>query len=171
MGYQIDGINKTILLTAGTINVSVRDMWSRFIDWHSQSDNSKYLLAFRQIGGDDIDISSGTKIPIYLYLVNGWKIRPQELDHTLNVGDGILLVDGGGDPFLNTIGDYTVRINYQQPVQAISFSSTGGSGGASVDDIYNADKSIYVNPGTMGELLNNVEKLSKQIKALTSAGL
>lgn len=129
MGYQINGTTKTILLTAGTVSVSVRDMWSRFIDWHSQGDNSKYLLAFRQVGGDDIDTAAGTKIPIYLYLVNGWRIRPQESDHTLNVGDGILLVDGGGDPFLNTLGDYTVRVNYQQPVQAISFSSEGGAGG------------------------------------------
>jgi hypothetical protein len=46
------------------------------------------------------------------------------------VTDGILLVDGGGDPFTNTTGAYIVRVNYQQPVQAISFA-TGGGGGAS----------------------------------------
>lgn len=127
MGYIINGINKTITLTSGTTQVSVRDVWSRWIDWFLTSDNSKFLPAFEQVGGNDIDASQGTKIPIYAFLVNGWKLRPQEANHTLTINDGILLVNGGGDPFLNTNGAYTVRINYQQPVQAISFSSTGGS--------------------------------------------
>ena len=52
---------------------------------------------------------------------------------SLLVNDGILLVNGGGDPFLNTNGAYAVRINYQQPVQAISFSSEGGSSGLTTE--------------------------------------
>lgn len=126
MGYIIDGPSKTITLTTGTVSVSVRDVWSRWVDWFLTSDNSKYLPAFKSVGGDDIDASQGTKIPIYSFLENGWKIKPQESNHTLSVTDGILLVNGGGDPFINTIGAYTVRINYQQPVQAISFSTSGG---------------------------------------------
>jgi hypothetical protein len=127
MAYIFDGATKTITLTTGTVSVSVRDLWSRWLDWFLTSDNSKYLPAFKYVGGDDIDVASGTLIPIYSFLENGWKIRPQENNHTLSIGDGILLVNGGGDPFLNTIGAYTVRINYQQPVQAISFSSGGGN--------------------------------------------
>lgn len=127
MGYIIDGTTRTITLTTGTTQVSVRDCWSRWVDWFLTSDNSKFLPAFEQVGGNDIDVSQGTKIPIYAFLVNGWKLRPQEANHTLTINDGILLVNGGGDPFLNTNGAYTVRINYQQPVQAISFS-TGESG-------------------------------------------
>jgi hypothetical protein len=73
----------------------------------------------QQVGGQDIDTAAGTKIPIYIYLLNGWKIVPQSANHTLNVTNGILLVDGGGDPF-NDATSYTVRINYQQPVQAIT---------------------------------------------------
>ena len=128
MGYFINGITKTITLTTGTTSVSVRDLWSRWVDWFLTGDNSKFLPAFQTVGGNDIDISQGTKIPIYSFLQNGWKIKPQEANHTLTINDGILLVNGGGDPFINTVGAYTVRVNYQQPVQAISFSSTGGSG-------------------------------------------
>lgn len=135
MGYQFNGVTKTITLTAGTVNVSVRDVWSRWIDWLLTSDNSKYLLAFKTIGGDVIDNASGTSIPIYAYLQNGWKIKPQESNHTLNINDGILLVDGGGDPFINTIGNFVVRVNYQQPVQAITVS-TGGSGGSTPSDVW-----------------------------------
>jgi hypothetical protein len=135
VGYSFDGASKVITLTAGTTTMSVRDAWSRWVDWIALSDNSKYLPAFLVVGGDDIDPGAGTKIPIYAFLLNGWRIKPQEADHTLNVTDGILLVDGGGDPFNSTTGDYVVRINYQQPVQAISFSSEGGAG-ISADDVW-----------------------------------
>jgi hypothetical protein len=146
MAYTFDGINKIITLSTGTVSVSVRDLWSRWMDWFLTSDNSKFLPAFKFVGGDDIDVATGTLIPIYSFLENGWKIRPQERSHTLSIGDGILLVNGGGDPFLDTIGAYTVRINYQQPVQAISFSSTGGGGSTTnmweqvIEDGYTAEQ-------------------------------
>lgn len=130
-----DGLNKRITLTAGTTTVGVREIWSRWVDWLLTSDNSKYEIAMEQVGGNDIDLGAGTKIPIYAFLKNGWRIRPQEANHTLNVIDGILLVDGGGDPFINTAGSFIVRINFQQPVQAISFS-TGGGGGATPASIW-----------------------------------
>lgn len=127
MGYSIDGQNKLISLTTGTTSVSIRDLWSRWVDWYLTGDNSKFHPAFDFVGGNDIDAIAGTKIPVYLFLLNGWKVRPQESSHTLNVVDGIILVSGGGDPFINTIGSFVVRINYQQPVQAISFTLSGGS--------------------------------------------
>lgn len=127
MGYSINGETKIITLTSGTTNVSVRDLWSRWVDWVKLSDNSKYLPALVSIGGVPINEAEGTFIPVYAFLINGWRIKPQEANHTLNVNDGILLVSGGGDPFINTTGDFVVRINYQQPVQAISFSTSGGS--------------------------------------------
>lgn len=128
MAISFDGATKVISLSTGTVELSVRDLWSRWVDWSLTSDNSKYLLAFSQVGGDSIDETVGTAIPVYIFMLNGWKIRPQEASHTLTVNDGILVVDGGGDPFLNTIGTYNVRINYSQPVQAITVSTGGGSG-------------------------------------------
>lgn len=133
-----NGTDKTITLSLGTTVLSVRDVYSRWVDWFIGQGNEKYLPAFLTIGGDDIDTVAGTKIPIYAFLINGWKIRPQEADHTLQVNDGILLVNGGGDPFINTIGDFIVRINYQQPVQAISFSSTGGGASYTLEQIADA---------------------------------
>lgn len=128
MGYSFDGVSKVISLTTGTVEVSIRDLWSRWVDWLLTSDNSKYLVAMEQVGGNDIDVSAGTYIPIYVFLKNGWKLKPQEANHTLVVNDGVLIVDGGGDPFTNTIGTYAIRINYSQPVQAITVSTGGGSG-------------------------------------------
>lgn len=124
-----DGPNALIILDPGTTSISVRDVVSRWADWVATSDNAKYLPAFSTLGGDAIDPIAGTFVPVYAFLLNGWKLRPQAANHTLAVGDGILLVDGGGDPFVNPTGTYTVRINYQQPVQAISFDAGGGGGG------------------------------------------
>jgi hypothetical protein len=164
MGYSINGITKTITLTTGTTTVSVRDLWSRWVDWFLTGDNSKFLPAFKSVGGDDIDALEGTKIPIYSFLENGWRIKPQESNHILSINDGILLVNGGGDPFINTIGAYTVRINYQQPVQAISFSSGGGSanmweqvieGGYTAEQIMRMVASVMAGKSTIVDNGNN----------------
>lgn len=111
----------------------VRDLWSRWVQWFLTSDNSKYAVAFSQVGGNDIDASAGTAVPIYAFLQNGWKVKPQEANHTLNVNDWILLVEWGWDPFTNTTGSYIVRINYSQPVQAITVSTWGGGGSTAAD--------------------------------------
>jgi len=158
MALTFDGPTKVITLTSGTTSLSVRDVWSRWVDWFLTSDNSKYLPAFQQVGGDDIDPVAGTTIPIYAFLMNGWKLKPQEANHTLTVTDGILLVNGGGDPFNNTTGAYTVRINYQQPVQAIAIT-TGGGG-----DPWSTDLSSHNTPGTAGKIL-------KQVKVIGEANL
>lgn len=149
MSYTFDGTAKTITITAQTV-MSVRDVYSRWVDW--VAGNAQYLPAFRTVGGDDIDLTAGTAVPIYAYLTNGWRIRPQESDHTLTVNDGVLLVDGGGDPFLDTLGDFTVRVNYQQPVQAITVA-TGGGGGATPSQVADAVWQRVVESGMSAEEL------------------
>lgn len=111
-------------------------MWSAWKEW-LLAGNAQYALAMDTVGGDPIDPTAGTLIPLYLFLKNGWKIKPMESDHTLAVTGGVLVVEGGGDPFISTIGDYTVRIVYQQPVQALGYSTSGGSG-ASADEVVTA---------------------------------
>lgn len=145
MALTFDGPNKIITLSLGTTSLSVRDVWSRWVDWFLTGDNSKYLPAFQQVGGNDIDATAGTSIPIYAFLMNGWKLKTQEANHTLSVSDGILLVNGGGDPFNNTTGAYTVRINYQQPVQAITVSTGGGSSASAIVTALKPDLTIINN--------------------------
>lgn len=124
---SFNGNTKEVTIT--TVNeLNVLDLWTKWVDWYLTGDNSKYPPAMAQVGGDDIDPAAGTSVPIYIFLLNGWKVKPREANHTLNVTQGILLVFGGGDPFANTTGAYTVRINYQQPVQALTVATGGGSG-------------------------------------------
>jgi len=47
-----------------------------------------------------------------------------EANGTTNMIDGIIVAESG-DPFVNTLGAYTVRINYQNPVQALTVSTSG----------------------------------------------
>jgi hypothetical protein len=107
--------------------LDVKDMYSRWKDWVKATDDARNAVAFLSVGGDTVDATAGTSIPAYIYITNGWTIRPKEGDHTVNVTTGILLRDGGGDPFVSTLGAYSVRINYQQPVQAITVA-TGAPG-------------------------------------------
>lgn len=120
-----DGPNKLVILSSTTLDLQV--LWSEWKDW-LLAGNAQYALAFDTVGGEPIDPTAGTMVPLYLFVLNGWKIRPMESDHTLSVTNGSIVVSGGGDPFVSTLGDYTVRIRYQQPVQAIGYSTTGTSG-------------------------------------------
>jgi hypothetical protein len=127
MAFSFNGAAKLISLSPSTTSLSVRDLWSRWNDWLAVGDNSKYAPAFDTVGGNAIDAAAGTSIPIYCFMLNGWKIRPQEADHTLTVSDGVLLTNDGSDPFINPSGSFVVRIRYQQPVQAIAFATGGGT--------------------------------------------
>lgn len=126
MAITFDAANKLLILSSGTTTFDVADAYSRWKDW-IVAGNAQYDAAFASVGGDTIDAGAGTSIPLYAFLTNGWRVRPQEANHTLAVTNGVLLVDGGGDPFVNTTGSYVVRINYQQPVQAITVATGGGS--------------------------------------------
>lgn len=160
MAFVFSGSSKLITLSAGTVVVDVRDLWSRWVDWHALGDNSKYLPAFRTVGGDVIDAGAGTSIPTYAYLLNGWRLRPQEANHTLTVNGGVLLVDGGGDPFVATLGAFVVRVNYQQPVQAIGFDSGGGGGSTDLTSV----------EAKLDMLLNQLGAVGGKIDALPSTG-
>jgi hypothetical protein len=136
MAFSFDGSNKLIVLSAGTVSVVLADLYSRYKDW-LLTGNAGYAQAFSTVGGEPIDEGAGTLVPLYLFLLNGWRIRPQEANHTLSVTGGSLVVAGGGDPFADTLGNYRVRVRFQQPVQAIGYSTVGG-GGASAGEVADA---------------------------------
>lgn len=125
MDYAFDGAARLITLSPGATVLEVKDLYSRWKDWLGAGDNAKYLPAFDVVGGNPtVGLNS---ISSYFYLLNGWRIRPQEADHTLTVS-GILLVDGGGDPFADTIGNWRIRIEQVTPMQAEAVATQGTAG-------------------------------------------
>ncbi len=127
MAMTFDGPSKRITLSAGTLTLAVRDLWSRACDWLAEGDNSKWGEVCTQVGGDIAEI------PIYCFLAPGWKIVPQSANHTLTVNDGVLYSSDGSDPFVDPAGSYKIRINRQTPGIAIGYSTTGGSGPSAAD--------------------------------------
>jgi hypothetical protein len=143
MGYSFDTTNYIIELTTGTTVLDVKDLYSRWKEWVKTGVGSKYNNIFTSIGGDAIDSTNGIYIPPYIFLTNNWKIKPQETNHKLTVTNGILSVDGGGDPFVSTSGSYNVQINYQQPVNAVGISSQATSGTIDIEDVYQAKITLH----------------------------
>lgn len=128
MAYTFNGTTKRITLPLGMVTLDLIDLYSRFKDW-VLAGNAECLLAFSTVGGEI------TEIPLYLFLQNGWLIVPQSANHTLTVTNGILVGQGGADPFTDPAGAYKIRINRQAPGIAIGYSTTGGSGGPLAADI------------------------------------
>lgn len=132
MGYQFDGPNKRVILTTGTTEIVLTDLYSRYKDWVRDGNNAGYENACLTVGGDI------PAIPLYLFLSNGWRIIPQPANHTLTVTGGVLEVEGGGDPFVDPPGSYKIRINRQAPGIAIGYSSGGSGSGPSAGTIADA---------------------------------
>lgn len=121
MAITFDGATSRIILDSSS--TSAAEIWSRWVDWYA--DNSNWLPAMRQAGGDSL--GGGLAIPPYIFLLNGWRVRPMESNHLL-VLTGNLYVDGGGQPVVQTIGNYNVSVQYTVPVQAQAFSTAGSTG-------------------------------------------
>lgn len=134
-----DTVNKLIICKAGVTELDAKvDFYSDTKeDWRTDSSLSKFKFIIDSIGGDDT--SPGETAPLYSYLKYGWRIRPDEADHTLNITNGAILVaeDTTEDPFVDTVGDYTVRIRMYVPVKATIVTS--GSGVTEQDKVDIAD--------------------------------
>lgn len=126
MSYTFNGTTKRITLPSGMVTLDLIDLYSRWKSW-VLAGNAECLLAFATVGGEI------TEIPLYLFLQNGWLIVPQSANHTLTVTNGILVGQGGADPFTDPVGAYKIRINRQTPGIAIGYSTSGGSGPTAAD--------------------------------------
>ena len=72
-------------MDAASTELNLIGLYSDYIDWAVTGTNLKYFFAFSSAGGRVIDSGAGTSIPDYYYLENGWRIAPDEADHTLTV--------------------------------------------------------------------------------------
>ena len=117
MAIMFDPDNKIIALD--TFNHTASQIWSRWVDWVAISDNSKYPVAMTQLGGV-------APVALYIFLENGWRVRPKEADGQTII-EGNLLVQGGGNPVVPTIGAYATQVFLETPLsaQAIEVGTSG----------------------------------------------
>lgn len=121
MAFDINGSTK--LITLDSASVTAAEIWSRWVDWHAT--NQQWPLAFTLVGG--IALGGGLFIPPYFFLLNGWRVRPMNIDHNLTI-TGNLFVEGGGVPVVATQDVHRVNVNYTVPVQAQGIATSGSTG-------------------------------------------
>ena len=128
MKVAFNGESKLIIVNSGANSLDIQiDLYSDWKEWIQESDNSKFLAALRTVGGDPTIRTK--QVAPYFFLMNGWKIRPYEGDHTLTL-IGNLFVDDSGTYGSNivvpTLGNYTVLVNMMTTSDAISLISGSG---------------------------------------------
>lgn len=167
MGYIFDGPSKKIQLTTGTTTVEVGDMYSRWIDWLLTGDNSKYLPAMRNVGGEPI--SSTKNLGVTYFLVNGWRVVPDAADHRLTLS-GNLVTDPAGFSPVDTQPGYSIIVEYSVSSLVDSTIVSVGSG-LSVEEhdqlmtlpnaetiegsVLDAQTSGHVAAGTVGKAISS----------------
>jgi hypothetical protein len=107
--WTIDNLNKLFILKAGVTSIDVQvDLYGDWKEEYLLGNNAAFPPAMRTIGGDDVT-ATRTAGDTY-FMINGWRIRPDEANHTLNI-DGNLFTDPAGDsPFVPTVGAFNVFV-------------------------------------------------------------
>jgi hypothetical protein len=126
--FDVDTSAKLFIAKAGVTSFDVKvDLYSDAKEhWIVDDTANKFNFPIRAIGGDPI--GGGRFAGDFYFLRDGWKIRPQEADHTLTIEGNLYLDDGEvGGIVVPTVGDFTVlttleRSNLTQTVET-------GSGG------------------------------------------
>lgn len=90
-------------------------------DWLTNTVLNKFKFPLLAIGGQAI--GGGRVISPYIMIRYGWKVRPQETDHTLTVA-GNLITDDETSPFVNVLGNYQVEIKSIVSSNSLTASGT-----------------------------------------------
>ena len=122
MAITFDPVNKRIILDSAFYTAG--QIYSRWKEWAITGENTKYLQAFSVLGGDPL--GGGLFVASYFFLMNGWRIRPMEANHTL-ILEGNIAVLGGGVPVVQTLGQFNVSTQFTVPVQAQGISTSGST--------------------------------------------
>lgn len=119
-----NGPLKRIQVNAGITEIDVREMYSAWKDWARLSDNTKWLKALEVVGGDDI--GGGQFAPIFFFLLNGWRIRPDDTSgaHTLLISTNLYSVPASADKYEEIAG---VAIEVTQTSGTIVEVDSGGA--------------------------------------------
>lgn len=142
MATVFDGNTLTITLdapTAGVLDLDIPRLYSEWKEWQlSAFQNMGYPPAFRTTGGDAINATLSGVPSFFLQNQYGWRIKPFEADHTINIQGQL----GGEDSTLPltipTTGGFTVLGFNIQPVAQVA-------GGTAVLDIHGQiERTIYV---------------------------
>lgn len=107
--WTADWVNRLFIIKSGVTEIDVQiDLYS---DWKEEvklADNLKHPPAMRAVGGDQI--SDTQNLGATYFLINDWKIRPQEADHELVLTGNLFTDPAGESVIVPTLGSYTVLV-------------------------------------------------------------
>lgn len=162
MSYTFDGTNKLIIIDNGVTSFSVADLYSRWKDWFALSDNSKYETAFgNSVGGNSL--GGGIILGSYYFLQNGWKIRPQEADHILEITGNLYPIPDTASLFQTTVGSFNVQIIMRNSSLTQGVASADISGA-----VWNADLSGTQTQDTAGDVVKKAKANAVAAVALSA---
>jgi len=95
---------------SGDNELDLTEVYSEWKVWAKISDNLKYPPAFRQIGSDPVTDTQNAGTTFFLNVGDGWKIRPAETDHMLQLNGNLFTDPTGLNPIAPTLGGYTVLV-------------------------------------------------------------
>jgi hypothetical protein len=152
--FTFSPTTKIINVNAGVTAFTAKELYSYWKEWLLVGDNSKWIQAMSTVGGEEI--GGGQSIAPYYFVINGWKVRPQEASHTLTVS-GNLLGEGGGSPYVSTIGNYNVSVVTIVTANAIAVPTGGAGSGATAAEVWSYGNrvltgTVTINPTQEGKL-------------------
>lgn len=125
--FTVDTTNKLFVAKAGVTDFDVKiDLYSDAKEhWLGDATAMGFDFPIRVIGGDPV---GGGKFAGDLYFLrDGWKIRPDEADHTLLITGNLFLDDGEvGNLIVPTVGDFTV-VTIAERSNLVLAVNTGGT--------------------------------------------
>ena len=108
--FVFDGQNRIISCDPGVTDFSVATLYSEWKRWFvSDPENAKWVPAFDlSVGGDDL--GGNVFLGAYYFLLNGWKIRPDDVDHTLTIEGNLFPRPSTNGLFVTTLNPRNVII-------------------------------------------------------------
>lgn len=104
-----DSENSLIILGPGVTAVSAEQLYAAWKQWVLVDTNSRYLPAFApSVGGEPL--GGGLSVGAYFFLQNGWRIRPHEANHVLNITGNLYPIPDTAALIQPTIGNFNVTV-------------------------------------------------------------
>lgn len=148
--FDVDTGAKLFIAKAGVTAVNVKtDLYSDAKEhWLSGGVAMGFPFPIRVVAGDPT--STGFVEPFF-FLGQGWKIRPDEADHTLVLVGNMELDEGEtGDMVVPTIGDYTVLVRNALSNKALVLNGVSDVN-AIAAGVWNRDEALLTVLGSIGK--------------------
>lgn len=166
---SFDPIRKLIIEidTGGDNSIDIIEVYSEWKVWYAENDNAKYSPAMRTVGGDPI--SDVQNLGATFFLINGWRFKPAERNHRLELVGNWFTDPAGGNTVVATDGAFSVLVS--ERVSNLTDSSVARLDLAALQDRVYVDSLLGNDTNGDGTPTNPVQTLSAAYTIATNENL